>query len=66
MRTGPAPEIAMHMRAFEVGDRHADLQEKLSIVSRRVEGSEHRTVRFDPNFGLSVIDHHGLENQIMW
>ncbi|MCP1557277.1 UNVERIFIED_ORG: hypothetical protein M2438_001352 [Methylobacterium sp. SuP10 SLI 274] len=66
MRTGPALGITMHMRAFEVGDRHADLWGKLSIVSRRVEGPEDRTVAFHPDFGLSVIDHHGLENRVLW
>lgn len=56
----------MHPRAFKVGDRHADLWGKLSIVSRCVDGPEDRTVGFHPDFGLSVIDHHGLENRVMW
>lgn len=56
----------MHPKVFEVGDRHADLWEKLFVVSRRVEGPEDRTVGFHPNFGLCVIDHHGLENRVVW
>ncbi|ACK86125.1 hypothetical protein Mchl_5367 [Methylorubrum extorquens CM4] len=56
----------MHLRVFEVGDHHADLWEKLFVVSRCVDGPEDRTLGFHPEFGLSVIDHHGHENRVLW
>ncbi|WP_210168537.1 hypothetical protein [Methylobacterium sp. Leaf123] len=56
----------MYLQVLEVGDRHADLWEKLFVVSRCIDGPEDRTLGFHPDFGLSVIDHYGLENRVLW
>lgn len=66
MRAGPALGITMHLKVIEVGDHHADLWGKLFVVSRCVDGPEDRTLGFHPEFGLSVIDHHGQENRVLW
>lgn len=56
----------MHRQVIEAGDVHADLWEGLSIFGRLIDGPEDVVVGDHADYGLAVVSHYGLENEIEW